>query len=63
LNLAIAGSIGLQALTVAFPPLRNLLRLSPIGLADLMVILAGTTGPFLINEASKSLRLTRTQER
>ena len=63
LNLAIAGSIGLQALTVAFPPLRNLLRLSPMGLADLMVILAGTTGPFLINEASKSLRLTRTQER
>ena len=62
LNLAIAGSIGLQALTVVFPPLRNLLRLSPMGLADLMVILAGTAGPFLINEGSKSLRLTRTQE-
>ncbi len=62
LNLAIAGSVGLQALTVLLPPLRNLLRLAPMNILDLMVILAGTASPFIINEASKSLRLTRTQE-
>ena len=62
LNLAIAGSIGLQALTLFVPPLRGLLRLAPMGPADLGMVLAGTAAPFLINEASKSLRLTRETE-
>jgi Ca2+-transporting ATPase len=57
LNLAIAGSIGLQALTVFVPPLRGLLRLAPMGPGDLAMILAGTVAPFLINEASKNLRI------
>jgi Ca2+-transporting ATPase len=62
LGMAIAGSIGLQALTVLMPPLRGLLRLSPIALADLLVILAGTGAPFLINESTKMLRLTPNKE-
>lgn len=62
LNLAIAGSIGLQALTLFVPPLRGLLRLAPMGPADLAMVLAGTVAPFLINEASKNLRLTSVTE-
>ena len=62
LNLAIAGSIGLQALTLFIPPLRGLLRLAPMGPADFGMVLAGTAAPFIINEASKSLRLTRDTE-
>jgi len=62
LNLAIAGSIGLQALTLFVPPLRGLLRLAPMGPADLAMVLAGTVAPFLINEASKNLRLTSDTE-
>jgi Ca2+-transporting ATPase len=62
LGLAIAGSLGLQALTVALPPLRGLLRLSPMTLTDLVMILTGAGAPLLINEFTKTLRLTRHQE-
>jgi len=62
LGMAIAGSLGLQALTVLLPPLRGLLRLSPLALVDLLMIMAGSGAPFFINETAKTLRLTRNQE-
>jgi Ca2+-transporting ATPase len=62
LGMAIAGSLGLQALTVLLPPLRALLRLSPVTLVDLLMIMAGSGAPFFINETTKTLRLTRSQE-
>jgi hypothetical protein len=38
------------------PGLRSLLGCTPIGLADVAVIAAGSIGPLLINEATKTLR-------
>lgn len=59
LRLAIAGSMGVQALTLLVPQLRGLLRLAPVNLVDLLAILAGTGLPFLVNEGSKQLRISR----
>ncbi|HWP00548.1 MAG TPA: HAD-IC family P-type ATPase [Methylococcus sp.] len=55
LRWAIAGSMAIQVLAAIAPPLRGLLRLSPIAPADVAVILAGATVPFLLNEAAKHL--------
>ncbi len=53
LNIALGGSLALQALTIFVPGLRGLLGLAPIGLAD-GAIIAGTAAlPLLINEATK----------
>lgn len=62
LSLAIGGSLAVQVLAVFLPPLRRLLRLSPLGPADWLLILAGSAAPFLINEAAKGLRPARTPE-
>ena len=59
LNLAIAGSLGVQALAVLLPPLRGLLRLTPIGPMDLAIILAGSVAPFVVNEGVKASGITR----
>ena len=53
LDLAVAGGVGLQLLTVLLPPLRALLRLSPLTTSDVLLILIGTGSPFLTNEAAK----------
>ena len=53
LNSAIGVSLGLQVLAATFPPLRTLLRLSPITPVDWLAILAGSAVPFVINEAGK----------
>jgi ABC-type methionine transport system permease subunit len=45
-----------QAGTVLFPPLRALLRTTPIGLADAGVILTAAAAPVLAREALKRLR-------
>ncbi|HUL11215.1 MAG TPA: cation-transporting P-type ATPase [Methylococcaceae bacterium] len=50
---AIAGSLAIQALAALAPPLRGLLRLSPLAIADLAVIAAGAGLPFFINETTK----------
>lgn len=55
LRWAIAGSVAIQVLAAIAPPLRSLLRLSPIAPADVAVILTGATVPFLLNEAAKHL--------
>jgi Ca2+-transporting ATPase len=56
----VLASLAAQAGTVLFPPLRALLRTTPIGLADAGVILATAAAPALAREALK--RLTRVRE-
>ena len=51
---ALVITLGMQVLTLTFPPLRNLLRLSPIGILDAVVVAGGAAAPFLINEAIKT---------
>jgi len=62
LKMAILGSLGVQALTVLVPPLRRILRLSPLAVTDLLVILAGAGLPFLVNEGTKTLRLIKEED-
>jgi P-type Ca2+ transporter type 2C len=52
----IGGMLGLQAATVLVPPLRGLLRTTPLGLADLAVIGAGAAAPLALREALKTRR-------
>lgn len=51
---ALVLTLGMQVLTLIFPPLRNLLRLSPIGILDAVVAAGGAIAPLLINEAIKT---------
>jgi Ca2+-transporting ATPase len=51
----VAASFALQVGAAFLPPLRSLLRLSPVGPADWLAIAAGATLPFVINEAIKHL--------
>jgi Ca2+-transporting ATPase len=50
LTLAVAGSLALQAAVFIIPPLRNLLGVTPISLADGLAIGAGALAPLLINQ-------------
>ncbi|HQR54439.1 MAG TPA: cation-transporting P-type ATPase [Burkholderiaceae bacterium] len=49
-------SLGAQAATVLFPPLRSLLRTAPIGVVDAAVIAACAASPTLARETLKRLR-------
>jgi Ca2+-transporting ATPase len=49
-------SLGAQAATVLFPPLRALLRTAPIGLGDAAVVLVCSAAPTLGREAIKRIR-------
>ncbi|QGM97873.1 cation-translocating P-type ATPase [Methylocystis parvus] len=49
----VAGSLALQALTMAFPPLRSLLGVAPIGRLDLAAAIAGAAAPLVANEFVK----------
>ena len=51
----IGGMLALQAATVIVPPLRALLRTTPLGAADLALIGAGSVLPFAAREAIKAL--------
>ena len=53
LNMALAGSAALQALAMIVPGMRSLLGLSPISLADWLVVGGAAAAPLLINEATK----------
>jgi Ca2+-transporting ATPase len=59
MDLALGGSLALQALAMLLPPLRGLLGTGTLGLADLGVIGAGAVVPLLVNEATKTVRLAR----
>jgi Ca2+-transporting ATPase len=54
LTLAIAATLGLQALAHVLPGLRRLLGIAPLGPPDLVAILAGAGLPLLVNEIGKS---------
>jgi len=56
LTAAVVGSFGAQILAASFPPLRSLLRLAPIGPADLLAIAAGAVVPMLVNESIKKIQ-------
>ncbi|MCF6158998.1 MAG: cation-transporting P-type ATPase [wastewater metagenome] len=53
LNIALGGSLILQVLTLAVPGLRNILRLSPIGILDGIVVGGSAILPLFINEGTK----------
>ena len=55
---ALGGTLAIQALAAFYPPLRALLRCSPLTLVDVPMILAGASAPFLINESAKRLTLS-----
>jgi Ca2+-transporting ATPase len=56
LNMAMAGSLGLQALTIWFPPIRGLLGVSRLSLMDLGVISAASLVSLSVIETSKTSR-------
>ena len=49
----VAGTVGLQVGAMALPPLRALLGLTPLGLADWGLVLGGATLPLLANEIGR----------
>lgn len=55
LDTAVVSSALLQLLAVTFPPLRSLLRLTPIDAFDLLAILVGAGLPLVANEAIKEI--------
>jgi P-type Ca2+ transporter type 2C len=50
----IGGMLALQAATLVVPPLRALLRMTPLGLVDLAVVGAGALAPLLLRETLKT---------
>jgi P-type Ca2+ transporter type 2C len=54
LNGALVGSIGAQLLAAAVPALRRLTGIAPIGLLDLAIVTAGSTGALFVNEWRKT---------
>jgi Ca2+-transporting ATPase len=54
---ALGGTLGIQLLAAFVPQLRTLLRCSPLALADVPLILAGASLPFLVNESAKRIKL------
>jgi Ca2+-transporting ATPase len=56
LTAAVVGSFGLQLFAIALPPLRNLLKITPIGILDGAIIAGSALVPLLVNEATKDTR-------
>lgn len=54
LTAAVTGSFALQLLAVAVPPLRTLLKITPINLVDGAVIGGSALLPLIVNEATKN---------
>jgi P-type Ca2+ transporter type 2C len=55
LAIALIGSFGLQILAALVPWLRRLMKIAPIGLADIGTIAASALLPLLINEGTKQM--------
>jgi Ca2+-transporting ATPase len=55
----VGGMLGLQAATLAVPPLRALLGTTPVGAVDLALIGAGAVVPLLTRETLKTMRPER----
>jgi Ca2+-transporting ATPase len=56
LELALAGSLVVQAAANLLPALRSVLGMTPMGWADLLLVGAGSGIPLLVNEWLKRLR-------
>ncbi|WP_107671083.1 HAD-IC family P-type ATPase [Cyanothece sp. BG0011] len=54
LNVALSGSLALQWVSLASPPLRNLLHVTPLNVADSLVIGSSAILPLVIHEGTKS---------
>lgn len=54
LSIAVAGSLGLQVLAVALPPLRQFLGIAPAGAGGMLVSFGNAALPLLINELKKA---------
>jgi len=52
----VGGMLALQAATILVPPLRALLRTTPLGLGDLAVVGTGALVPLVLRETLKSIR-------
>jgi P-type Ca2+ transporter type 2C len=59
LDLALLGSLTVQALALVIPGLRSLLGVAPIGFVDSLVIGGSALLPLVVNETSKSLGASR----
>jgi len=59
LNAAIIGSFAIQILAIALPPLRSLLKISPVKFVDIAVIVGSALWPLLLNESTKNLQLNK----
>lgn len=59
LNAAVLGSFALQIIAITLPPLRNLLKLTPLNLVDLAVISSGAILPLLISETTKTIHINQ----
>jgi Ca2+-transporting ATPase len=56
LTWALGGSLALQGVAMAVPGLRNLLNITPIGIADGVVVAGGAVLPLIANESIKKIR-------
>jgi Ca2+-transporting ATPase len=56
LNAAVVGSFAIQILAIAVPPLRNLLKISPVNFVDTAVIIGSALWPLLLNESTKNIQ-------
>jgi len=56
LNAAIVGSFAIQILAIALPPLRNLLKITPVNFVDIAVIVGSALWPLLLSETTKSIQ-------
>jgi P-type Ca2+ transporter type 2C len=56
LNAAVTGSFAIQLLAIAVPPLRSLLKITPINLIDGAVIAGSALLPLLVNESTKNIK-------
>lgn len=54
LSIAVAGSLGLQVLAIALPPLRQFLGIAPAGAGGMLVSFGNAALPLLINELKKA---------
>lgn len=56
LNTALVSSFALQLLALSIPPLRSILKITPIDLLDGAVIGASALLPLLVNESTKNIK-------
>ncbi|WP_413200929.1 cation-translocating P-type ATPase [Nostoc piscinale] len=56
LNAALIGSFAIQILAIALPPLRNLLKITPINFVDTAVIIGSALWPLLLSESTKNIQ-------